>query len=321
MAIHGRKKEERAEAAEVAGALDPGSLKRKTRSLPGVDLLPLKNDLIFKLVFGDQRYAEITRAFLIATLDIPAEEYEDLQIIDPHLERDAPENKLGILDVRIQLTNKKLISVEIQVRGTPSMAERVAFSTGRNLSRQIAPGQGYMEIARVVTIVITNFEMIASDNFYHHIFKLYDAEKKTLFTDVMEIHTLELQKLPETTTSEDDKERELLDWLRLIRSERKEEIEMLASKTPEMGKAVGRLKRLSADEATRLRYEARELYLMDEMARRAKAYADGLAEGEAKGRVEMAKNLLANGVSPEIIAKSSGLSLDKVKGLSRDDNE
>ncbi|MDR1471511.1 MAG: Rpn family recombination-promoting nuclease/putative transposase [Synergistaceae bacterium] len=50
-------------------------------------LLPLKNDLVFKLVFGDHRYIAIIRAFLIAALDIPAEEYEDLEIIDPHLRR------------------------------------------------------------------------------------------------------------------------------------------------------------------------------------------------------------------------------------------
>jgi predicted transposase/invertase (TIGR01784 family) len=72
-----------------------------------------------------------------------------------------------------------------------------------------------------------------------------------------------------------------------------------------------------------MRYEARELYLMDEMARRDKAHADGLAEGEAKGEakgkqekaVEMAKNLLAHGVSPDIIAKSSGLSKTEIQAL------
>ncbi|MDR3279812.1 MAG: PD-(D/E)XK nuclease family transposase, partial [Synergistaceae bacterium] len=121
------------------------------------------------------------------------------------------------------------------------------------------------------------------------------------------------------TSGADGKEEELLDWLRLIRSERKEEIEMLATKTPEMKKAVGRLKRLSADEATRMRYEARELYLMDEMARRDKAHADGLAEGEAKGKqekaVEMAKNLLAEGISPDIIERTSGLSQDDIRSL------
>ncbi|MDR1622771.1 MAG: Rpn family recombination-promoting nuclease/putative transposase, partial [Synergistaceae bacterium] len=208
--------------------------------------MPLKNDLVFKLVFGDRRYIAIIRAFLIAALDIPAEEYEDLEIIDPHLERDSPDDKLGILDVRIQLKNKKLISVEVQVRKTPYMAERVAFSTGRNLARQIGPGQNYAAIERVVTIVIADYDIIPGGKSYHHVFKLYDKDNGVLLTDVMEIHTLELGKLPETAVA-DGKESELLDWLRLIRSESEEEIEMLATKTEEIKMTVGRLKQISAD--------------------------------------------------------------------------
>jgi hypothetical protein len=42
------------------------------------------------MLFGDHRYIQMIRAFLTAALDIPAGEYEDLQIIDPHLERDSP---------------------------------------------------------------------------------------------------------------------------------------------------------------------------------------------------------------------------------------
>jgi predicted transposase/invertase (TIGR01784 family) len=46
-----------------------------------------------------------------------------------------------------------------------------------------------------------------------------------------------------------------------------------------------------------------------------KGRQEGREEGRQEGRreviIEMAKNLLANGVSPEIIAKSSGLSLDE----------
>jgi predicted transposase/invertase (TIGR01784 family) len=75
------------------------------------------------------------------------------------------------------------------------------------------------------------------------------------------------------------------------------------------------------------------------MASRAKAHADGLAEGEAKGkadglaeglaegkahglaegearaRVEMAKNLLADGISPEVVARNTGLSLEDIHAL------
>ena len=56
-------------------------------------LLPLKSDIVFKMVFGDARYTDITRAFLSAVLDISAEEYEGLEIVDPHTERDRPDDK------------------------------------------------------------------------------------------------------------------------------------------------------------------------------------------------------------------------------------
>jgi predicted transposase/invertase (TIGR01784 family) len=244
----------RGKASGTSEILTSGKTKKSVKPR----LLPIKNDLVFKMLFGDHRYVDAIRAFLIAALDIPEEEYEDLEIIDPHLERDSPDDKLGILDVRVHLKSKKLISVEIQLRKTPFMAERVAFSTGRNLARQIGPGQSYAEIARVVTIVIADYDIIPDGVTYHHVFKLYDKSNGVLLTDVVEIHTLELKKVPEMSGA-DMKEGELQDWLRLIRSESEEEIEMLATKTEAMRTTVGRLKELSADERTRLLFEAREL--------------------------------------------------------------
>jgi predicted transposase/invertase (TIGR01784 family) len=277
-------------------------------------LLPLKSDLIFKLVFGDHRYIAIIRAFLTAALDIPAEEYEDLEIIDPHLERDSPDDKLGILDVRVQLKNNKLIAIEIQIRKTPFMAERVAFSTSRNLARQIGPGQSYTAIERVVTIVIADYDMIPGGRSYHHVFRLYDKDNGILLTNVMEIHTLELRRLPETAGT-DGKEGELLDWLRLIRSESEEEIEMLATKTEEMKMTVGRLKQISSDERTRMLFEARQLYLMDEAARREAAVAEGEAKGRAEGKFEVAHTMLARGMSASDIADITGLNEQDILSL------
>jgi predicted transposase/invertase (TIGR01784 family) len=282
------------------------------------------------MVFGDHRYIAIMRAFLKVVLDLPAGEYENMEIVDPHLERDSPDDKLGILDVRVQLKNKKLISVEIQVRKTPFMAERVAFSAGRNLSRQIGPGQDYAAIERVITILIADYDMIGADELYHHVFKLYDRDNGVLLTDVMEIHTLELRKLPETA-GKDEKEGELLDWLRLIRSEREEEIEMLAEKTEEIKMTVGRLKQLSEDERTRMLFEARQLYLMDEAARRNAAVAEGRAEGKAegmvegraegraegetKGKLEMVKRMLLGGLEIDVISQISGMSAEEIKNI------
>jgi predicted transposase/invertase (TIGR01784 family) len=42
---------------------------------------------------------------------------------------------------------------------------------------------------------------------------------------------------------------------------------------------------------------------------------EGIQEGLQRGKLEMAKNLLARGVSPDIIADSSGLSQSDIQSL------
>jgi len=42
-----------------------------------------------------------------------------------------------------------------------------------------------------------------------------------------------------------------------------------------------------------------------------------LEKGRKDSAIEIARNLLANGVSPEIVSASTGLSLDEIAGLSQ----
>jgi hypothetical protein len=47
----------------------------KKNSKNEMGLLPLKSDVVFKMVFGDRRHNGILRGFLSSVLDIPSEEY------------------------------------------------------------------------------------------------------------------------------------------------------------------------------------------------------------------------------------------------------
>jgi len=47
----------------------------------------------------------------------------------------------------------------------------------------------------------------------------------------------------------------------------------------------------------------------------AKGIEQGMAKGIEQGKAEMARNLLANGISPDIIAKSAGLSVEQVRSM------
>jgi predicted transposase/invertase (TIGR01784 family) len=90
-----------------------------------------------------------------------------------------------------------------------------------------------------------------------------------------------------------------------------DELDMLAQRSPEICRAVGLIKELSADEAIRMQYEAREKALRDDKARISYARSEGIDEGKR----EIAKNLLSLGVDVGIISTASGLSLPDIQAL------
>jgi predicted transposase/invertase (TIGR01784 family) len=193
-------------------------------------LLKLKNDYVFKKVFGEENQEPILRGFLTAALHIPPEEFEGLTIVDTHLRSESIDLKESILDVRVKLKNNKFIAIEIQVKSFPQMAERLTYYTCLNLTKQMRRGGDYRDITRVVTILIADYVMLKNDDSCRHVFALYDEDTRTRLTDLIEIHILELRKLP-ATFIDDEKMNELQRWLWLIKSESEEEIAMLTNKT------------------------------------------------------------------------------------------
>ena len=156
-----------------------------------------KNDLIFKLLFGEQKRLNLLQAFLQAVLDLPAEEYARLVIVDPHLKREFPEDKLGILDVKIHTTTGKVINVEIQVEPQKYIWERILFYAARLTTEQLKSGINYQEIQKAISIIIVDWNLTREDSgYYHNRFRLYDENTGCRFPDLFEINTLELPKLP-----------------------------------------------------------------------------------------------------------------------------
>ena len=215
-------------------------------------LLPVKNDFVFKLIFGDQRNVDILAAFLRSVLDIPDDEYERLTIVDPYLKKESDDDKYGILDVKLHTVSGGIIHIEIQLRVHPDMKARTIYSQSKMVTEQISSGKNWSVIKRVITIVITEDIFVPEGDRYHHQFRHRTADGIE-FTDLVEINTLDLNKLPP-----DDDSTDLWYWMKFIKSDDEGVIDMLAARSPQMRKAVGVLKELSADEATRMRYEDRE---------------------------------------------------------------
>ena len=160
------------------------------------------------------------------------------------------------------------------------------------------PEDDYDRIKKIISIIITDEEMISGSARYHHRFTLYDREAQKEFKVLIEIHTLELGKLPQDTDGTI-----LYDWARFIAAESEEELKMVVERNPQVGRAVVKLVELSADERARDLYERREKARRDENMRTRVI------------KFEIAKKLLEMDLSVEQIVNGTGLTAEEVENL------
>ena len=267
-------------------------------------LLP-KVDVIFKLLFGDKRNKRILIDFLKSVIDLPDDDYEFITIDDTHLKRETIDDKLGIVDVKLTTKSGKIVHIEMQVLEDDDMPERVTYYNSKMFVTQLKSGKDYENINRTITIVIADFELVknpAHPAKYHHRFMHNDCETGVNFTDIVEINTLELQKIP----AESDHTQKY-DWLQFLKAEREEEFDMLAERSPVIREAVVELRRLSQDEETQRLHDAREKALWGEHSR--------LRSAQNKALREVASKMLKRGTPLQYIAEDTGLPLSEIETL------
>jgi predicted transposase/invertase (TIGR01784 family) len=119
-----------------------------------------------------------------------------------------------------------------------------------------------------------------------------------------------VNKLPEEVAAGDMR----LLWLSLFRADTEEELEAIGSMEVEvMGEAIRAYHQITADS------EFREMERLREMARHNEAAALRHArdEGRVEGRVEIARNALAEGASPDFIQRITGLDIQTITNISK----
>ena len=132
-----------------------------------------------------------------------------------------------------------------------------------------------------------------------------DVKTGKEYTDLMEMHILELPKLPPEQKSETD----LMQWMRFLNGKRREDFEKMAKKNSCFEEAYKELDKLSADEKKRLEYEARQKAIRDR---------DILIKtGENRGRKEIILSMIEAGLPLEQIAEITKETLETIQELKK----
>lgn len=280
-----------------------------------------KADLTFKRVFGE--HPDLVMSLLNALLPLKEEEeITEIEYLPTELVPDNPLRKYSIVDVRCKDKSGRQFLVEMQMLWSPEFQQRVLFNASKAYVRQLDRGEQYELLQPVYSLNLVNevFEP-ELEGYYHH-YSLVHVEHSDKVIDGLQLIFVELPKFNPHTFAE--KRMHVL-WLRFLTEigEKTRQVPEELASVPEISKALNVLEESAFTEEQMAGYEkfwdgvSVEKTLYNSGVRKGKA--EGIAEGEAKGKVEelyrIAAEMKQSGLAPEIIARYVGLTPKEIADL------
>jgi predicted transposase/invertase (TIGR01784 family) len=152
-----------------------------------------KNDLIFKLIFGE--HPDLLISFLNALMPFePNRHIVSLEYLSPELVPDTPGKKDSIVDVRCKDNYERHFIIEMQIYWYEAFYNRVIFNAGKAYVRQLNRREQYHLLQPVYTLAILdqNFDH-KTEQFYHH-YQIVNRENTEEIIPGLEFVLIELQK-------------------------------------------------------------------------------------------------------------------------------
>lgn len=304
-------------------------------------------DICFK---GLMNNPKVRQGFIAALLDMQPGEIQETSLLPTIMQQEYGDEKLGILDVAVLLKDGTQLDMEMQVVYFSYWTNRVLFYLGKMYTGQLKKGDSYNKLKKCIHVSVLDFIHFPDDKRCYHKISFCDTKTGTPYTDLMELHILELKKLPEKAMKEEG----IIRWMRFFGGKTKEDFKAMAGTDEYIEEAYGELEKLSADERKRLEYEAREKAVRDYNCLMDSALEEGLREGLREGREqglaqgreqglaqgleqglaqgleqglmqgqqqarrELAVQMLKNGMKPEDIMRLSGITRDEIEAAEKE---
>ena len=259
------------------------------------------NDLVFKAVFGNDNNKDILMSFLQSALEHIDIDIVDLTIKNPINTINNKDDKVTILDLKIETSSGDFINVELQTANHANFKDRIIIYHSKLLDDQVEKGGDYL-LAKSISIIICNFNLFKESKTCSSAFMYADLDKKLVLSEKSLIMTFELRK------DKSKLSKKLINWLSFISSETEEDFSLLENKDPSINKAIQTVKILSEDRdfiiELKQRKEIMDKYNFDVYAANLEGKKEGIEQGKKEGKEEGKKeisteilNLIKNGVS------------------------
>lgn len=281
----------------------------------------LRNDIIFKYVFGYEENEKILRSLLNAILGFKGDSrIVSLTFLDSINLSEFLKDKFSILDVKAKDHTGKRYNIEMQVRVDRSYVARAIYYHDKLYTGQLRRGIKFEKLHKTISISILNYNLLEHERDLHNIYRYANIRTGSELTDLKEMHFIELVKFRKDTPSHLRSKFEK--WLHVLKfgerylddpEKMPDELKM----EEEIYMAINQMKKASAEPRVRALIEAREKALHDEASRLFQAREDGREEGLKKGEKIGRKDTLSGNIKKLITIKFGTMEKDDEEIMSK----
>lgn len=286
-------------------------------------------DFAFKLLFGTELNKELLISFLNALLHDEEHIKEITYLNSEHLgaqERD----RRAVFDIYCENEQGEKFLVEMQKGEQAFFKDRSIYYATFPIREQAIKGSEWnYQLKAVYTVAILNFVFDdKDDDYFHHEVKLVDMRTKKVFYDKLTFIYLEMPKFNKT---EYELETMFDKWMFVLRNLSRLMERPVALQERVFERLFKAAEIANFDRKELIEYEDslknyRDWYSVVSTAEQKgrkegiqegieKGIQKGIQEGEKKKQYEIARNLKSLGIAPDIIAKTTEMTLKEIAEL------
>ncbi len=287
------------------------------------------DDFFARYLFANESNKDLLLDFINAVrLDSGDKPFESIELKSTFNLKENIAERETIVDVRAKTNSNEEVIVEIQSAGNIKYIPRILFYIAVSYFKQLNIDIEALDLKKpnkikydllnpVISINILNFDLLQKDEDMHSLIRLCNVETGQQFSNHWDIHLIELKKALNV------KSHDLLSWVKFFTSKDLEaERIMITKEKPILEKAFDCYDRFKGDEQLMSAYREGQAYMASQIDMLRQERIEGREEGEAIGqqkeKIEIARNMLSENMTTELIIKMTGLTVEQIEKIKSD---
>ncbi len=272
---------------------------------------PLRYDRAFKGFFTDKANDKFLKALIRHYLLVHVDKDDKVVFINTEFKPTHMEDKLARTDLsfRLERASGEIFNLEMQVVEQMNLLNRVNYYNSKRYVEQLEAGQGYGKLNNTLTLVFTFHDVFQNDRYINNIVDFH-LEEHIMMGQNRKRCFVELGKYMKHS---DRYEKDLL--AELLIAYEKEDFERLKKEGEFMTEAVENLYGFSQKQKDAYWDDMVKKFELDMLTNERGWEERGMEKGLQQASLDIAKNMLKNGLDKDTIARCTGLSLEEIEAL------